>query len=166
MERKKEVTLFCLGFSVCVGGQRRSGACLFLLGFSWRRWRQQLHNLDPRIPPPTLTPHYVAGGARPPDRFQDSAMVETRCDPVACTVFPGLLPPLTPGPPPTPPLQPHPQPPPQSSQRESCQLGDGLEQSAGGHPRQDGYDLGHGNCDLCVLIPVALASSSSCMWAV
>lgn len=68
MERKKEVTLFCLGFSVCVGGQRRSGACLFLLGFSWRRWRQQLHNLDPRIPPPPPPPIMWLEG---PDHLTD-----------------------------------------------------------------------------------------------
>lgn len=62
----------------------------------------------PKSRPP---PHYVARGARPPDRFQDSAMAETRCDPVACTVFPGLLPPLSPAPPPRPSsplLSPHP----------------------------------------------------------
>lgn len=32
-----------------------------------------------------------------------------------------------------------------SSQRESCQLGGGLQQSRGGHRCQDGYDLGPGN---------------------
>lgn len=46
-----------------------------------------------RAPPPH--PDHGARGARPPDRFQDSAAAETRCDPVACTVFPGLLPPLS-----------------------------------------------------------------------
>lgn len=44
--------------------------------------------------------------------------------------------------------------------------GGGLEWSGGGHLRQDGYDLGHGNCDLHVLVPVALASSSVCVLAV
>lgn len=83
-------------------------------GFAWflpARWHRQLHNWGPQ----NHSPPYVARGARPPDRFQDSATAETRCDPVACTVFPGLLPPLSSGPSPARPpcrsgplLSPHP----------------------------------------------------------
>lgn len=68
-------------------------------------------------------------------------MAETRCDPVACTVFPGLLPPLfwTFPCPTSLPLQPPPQPPPQSSQRESCQLGGGLDGAQWGRPPPTGW---------------------------
>lgn len=136
MERKKEVTLFHLGFLVCADGQRKSGTCLVFAWFLLAEVATATAQLGPQNPP---TPG-VVGGARPPDHFQDSAMTEARCDPVARTAFPGLPPTLLDLPlaPPAPSAHP-------SSQRESCQPGGGLECSGGGRPLQDGYDLGHGN---------------------
>lgn len=93
LEREKKVTFLHLGLLVRADGQGRVRNlfwfCLISPG------RGGAGSCTRGTPEPSPLPHYVARGARPPDRFQDSAAAETRCDPVACTVFPGLLPPLS-----------------------------------------------------------------------
>lgn len=161
LEREKKVTFLHLGFLVLADGQGRVRNlfwfCLISPG------RGGAGSCTRGTPEPCPPPHYVARGARPPDRFQDSATAETRCDLVACTVFPGPLPPLSLLDLPPPVLSPHPSLP---SENPASWAVAWAERSGGGRPRQDGYDLGHGNCDPCVLVLWPwLASSSSCVWA-
>lgn len=91
LERDKKVPFLHLGFSVCADGQARGGNLFCFRLVSPGEVASAAAQLGPQNHPLP----YVARGARPPDRFQDSATAETRCDPVACTVFPGLLPPLS-----------------------------------------------------------------------
>lgn len=110
-------------------------------------------------------PHYVTRGARPPDHFQDSAMAESHCDPVACTVFPGLPPTHSlldfPSAPPAP-SSAHPSLP--SENPASWVVAWSGVGEAAPYRMAMTWDM---EADLCNLIPVALtSSSSSCVRAV
>lgn len=101
LERKESP--FSAGrFWLCADGQGRGGEpAPSLLGALPARWQQQLHNLDPAPPPP---PPVCGWRGRPPLSGSRPGG-DARCDPVAGTVLPGLLP-LSPGPLCTPPPAP------------------------------------------------------------
>lgn len=144
-------------------GKGGSGTCF---GFAWflpAEVAPAAAHLGPQNrPPPTMWPEGQTAFRTPPRRRRAVTRWHALCSQDCFLLSSGP----SPARPPcrsSPLLSPHPSLP---SENPASWVVAWTERSGGGRPQQDGYDLGHGNCDPRVLVPWPwLASSSSCVWA-
>lgn len=162
--KEKKVTFLHLGFLVCADRQGRvRNLFWFCLVSPGRGGASSCTPGTPEPPPPpTMWPEGQTAFRTPPRRRRAVTRWHALCSQDCFLLSSGP----SPARPPcrsSPLLSPHPSLP---SENPASWVVAWTERSGGGRPQQDGYDLGHGNCDPRVLVPWPwLASSSSCVWA-